>query len=142
MTGIVLILVSVGITVVSLMYPLFISFRESDNKILDMHDRCVVEGYSNNISCIIDRIQLLLSECPMNIDYVMCIYDQIVLINNKYICNKLFDIHMIVQLLEIWDKNRDKATDKLINFKDIDNEFNTLSKLIDIISRELCISSC
>ena len=73
----------------------------------------------------------------MTIDYIMSIYDQIVLINNRYICNKLFDISLIIRLLNIWGINRDKAIDQLVNFKDIDNEFKALSKIVDNVNKNL-----
>ena len=138
MTGVIIIVVSIGVIIVSLVYPLCVCSSEFDDKILVIHNRHIIEGYSGNISCIIDKIQLLLGECPMTIDYIMSIYDQIVLINNRYICNKLFDISLIIKLLNIWGINRDKAIDQLVNFKDLDNEFKALSKIVDNISKKLC----
>lgn len=137
MTGVIIIVVSIGVIVVGLVYPLCVCSSESDDKILVIHNRHILEECSGSISCIIDKIQLLLSECPMTIDYVMSIYDQIVLINNKYICNKLFDISLIMKLLDIWSINRDKAIDQLVNFKDIDNEFKALSKIVDNVNKNL-----
>ena len=70
--------------------------------------------------------------------YVMDMFDIIVALNNKYICNKEFDTTLITKLLALWYENEDSAKAQLINFDDINNEFKSLKGIMNNINRQMC----
>lgn len=138
MASVVTVLVFIGIGIAIVVYALCISSSESDDKILVIHNKHIIEKYSNNISGILDKLQLLLSECPMSVNYIMGMYDIIVALNNKYICNKVFDISLINKLLALWSENEDNAKAQLLNFNDINTEFKSLRGIMNSVNRQLC----
>lgn len=137
MASVVTVLVFVGIGISIVVYALCISSSESDDKILVIHNRQVIEKYSNNISRILDKLQLLLSECPMHVSYIMEMYDIIIALNNKYVCNKIFDVSLINQLLALWSENEDNAKNQLLNFNDINAEIKSLKGIMNSVTRQL-----
>ena len=140
MASVITVLVFTGISIAIVAYALCISSSESDDKVIVIHKKKVIEKYNNSISGILDKLQLLLSECHMssNDDYIMDMFDIIVALNNKYICNKEFDTTLITKLLALWYENEDSAKAQLINFDDINNEFKSLKGIINNINRQMC----
>ena len=140
MASVITVLVFTGISIAIVAYALCISSSESDDKVIVIHKKKVIEKYNNSISGILDKLQLLLSECHMssNDAYVMDMFDIIVALNNKYICNKEFDTTLITKLLALWYENEDSAKAQLINFDDINNEFKSLKGIMNNINRQMC----
>ena len=140
MASVITVLVFTGISIAIVAYALCISSSESDDKVIVIHKKKVIEKYNNSISGILDKLQLLLSECHMssNDDYIMDMFDIIVALNNKYICNKEFDTTLITKLLALWYENEDSAKAQLINFDDINNEFKSLKGIMNNINRQMC----
>lgn len=99
--------------------------------VIEVRRKSVIDNHNKELSQSIDTIQLLLSECPLNIKYIMQVYDITVEINNKYIYNKVFDVDLLNELLHSWDTSREKVRSQLINFQYLDNEFKVLKKLIN-----------
>lgn len=140
MASVITVLVFTGISIAIVAYALCISSSESDDKVIVIHKKKVIEKYNNSISGILDKLQLLLSECHMSSNdvYVMDMFDIIVALNNKYICNKEFDTTLITKLLSLWYENEDSAKAQLINFDDINNEFKSLKGIMNNINRQMC----
>lgn len=140
MASVITVIVFIGIGIAIVAYALCISSSESDDKILVIHKKNVIEKYNNGISGILDKLQLLLSECHMSSNdvYIMDMFDIIVALNNKYICNKEFDTTLITKLLALWYENEDNAKAQLINFDDINNEFKLLKGIMNNINRQMC----
>lgn len=139
MASVITVLVFIGISIAIVAYALCISSSESDDKVLVIHKKNIVEKYNNSISGILDKLQLLLSECHMSSNdvYIMDMFDIIVALNNKYICNKEFDTTLITKLLALWYENEGSAKAQLINFDDINNEFKSLKGIMNSINRQM-----
>ena len=72
------------------------------DKVAEIQDKKLIDIRNKEISCIIDSIQLLLSECPLHIKYIMDIHDITVEINNMYIYAGAFDMELLNKLLHSW----------------------------------------
>lgn len=136
MTTIITVLLILVTVIVVLIYPLLVVSDRTGEKAVVMCNMDLLKLYTSDISHSIDNIQLLLSDCPKNLDYIIDIHDDTVLINNKYVYNSIFDLSLLKQLSKAWESSREKAKVQLVNFIDIDKEFNHLNKIIIAISKD------